>query len=245
MKKRTWFSGLGALLALWLVLAGCTTPAPSPTAAPTAVATATATAAPVAPAPSTPAPASPAGAPTGPLGNEYSYEQVVSAAGQAPVTVKVIVKDGKSRVETTAEGEPLVILSNPQTQSAHVIFVDQKQAMQVPYQSPEEGGTVTDPSVLVSDLQSSQPTGTETVDGQAADVYEVNDPQAGPYKVWVSRDRRLPLKFEAMEEGELTTVTFMNYRTESVPDSLFEVPADVEVVGIGSLMEPGATPATP
>jgi outer membrane lipoprotein-sorting protein len=252
------------------LVAGCGGGAASPTATPAAKAPATAlpqtaqAAATEAPKPTLAPTIAPTAAPKptekpvaasplqiAPLGDEYSFDQVITLAGQAPQTVKMAVKKGKIRMESSAMGEPVLMIADSGQKVAYVVNEAEKQAMKIPFdqfQGQEQQAT-RDPAVLTQDLPKGQMVGSEAIDGKACDVYSVSSPY-GNAKIWLWKEKGFPLKAEIGNAGQTITVEYQNLKVGGLDDSLFDLPAGIQVIDLGNLQDmmknlPGAPPAKP
>ena len=71
--------------------------------------------------------------------------------------------------------------------------------------------------------------GTESIDGIVCHVFEYNI-DSNMAKMWISKDRGLPVKTEmTLTEGKIIT-EFKNYDFSDIPDSMFELPSGVQII---------------
>jgi len=229
-------------------------PATRPPAGPTVIASPAATAAkqPTSPA-ATPSAAQPTRQPAatstsasvGVLGQEYSFEQVVTASGQEAQTMKVAIKGQKIRMEFAQGGNSVVMIGNPEQKTAYMVIPSEKQAMKLPYEQFDvQKGLARDPGALSKEAFSGQPAGTETVDGKICDVYTYSGP-LGSSKVWIWKEKGFPLKAEVSGSGQKISIEYRNVQVGGLPDSLFELPPDMQVLDLGSMPLPPNLPNMP
>lgn len=226
------------------------TPAPAP-AAPTSAPASTAAPTP-APAPTATAIPSPTAAPTAaPAGaslsemakkamgaSEYSFDSTITV-GEQTVIAHHAVKGKKMRQEMSAAGAETVLLIDGTAGTAYMLMPDEKMAIKMDFSQATE--QVDDPGEWVDSLPpSTRQIGTETIDGKEAAVYEVTE-GSNKGKFWLWTERGLPLKIEAEAPEGQVSVQFTNYQFGSVPDSLFELPPDTEVMEMPAGV-PGVTP---
>lgn len=238
---------------LLLLLSACASPAsptPSPTAAPSKAeapaAPKSSESTPAAKATSSPMPAAtpvpkPTATPTAGVASvselvakakattEYSFDIKVNAAGQT-MTGKSYVKGMKMRQEMSVAGQNTVLLLNLAEKVAYMLMPDQNIAVKTDF---NEASSQTDlPNERISDLPSgAKLIGTDTIDGKLAAVFEVPGSQ-GTGKYWVWIERGLPLKLEVVTAEGKTVMEYSNYKFGGLADSLFELPAGVQVMDL-------------
>jgi hypothetical protein len=71
--------------------------------------------------------------------------------------------------------------------------------------------------------------GTETIDGKSCDVYQWTY-QGTTTKEWIWKDKSLPIKIETTSSYGTTTTECKNIVFGTLSNSLFELPAGVEIV---------------
>lgn len=74
-------------------------------------------------------------------------------------------------------------------------------------------------------------TGTETIDGKVCQVISFDQTGAGSVKMWLWEEKGLPLKMEMVANGTTTTIVYNNIDFSDIPDSIFELPDGVTIVG--------------
>jgi outer membrane lipoprotein-sorting protein len=74
--------------------------------------------------------------------------------------------------------------------------------------------------------------GTETIDGKVCKVITYDDTGAGSMKMWIWEEKGLPLKMEmTSSNGDKTTIDYTNIDFSDIPDSIFELPEGVQIIG--------------
>jgi outer membrane lipoprotein-sorting protein len=235
-------------------IAPTTAPTVAPTTAPTVAPTATALAKPTtAPAAASPtAAAKPAaGAPS--LADlmaklqgtaEYSFDTKMTVRGEA-LNGKNAIKGQKMRQEVSVQGQKALILADMSKKLAYIVMVDQKTALKMDLsQMEQQGQEVNSPSDMVAGLpKDAKFVGLDTVDGKPAAVFEATV-NKNTTKLWLWVEKGLPLKSESTTPEGKTTIEFLNYSFTSLADSMFELPAGVQVVDFNDMM-PGKPTAKP
>lgn len=164
-----------------------------------------------------------------------SYDQKITK-GRDVISSKVSVKDGLFWMEATVEGQRMVTIRNPE--GTYTYIPDQGMVMKLgmlpPSHEPVQGG-----DDYLGDLRQRGATlvGSETINGYACDLYRYTDPQAGETTVWVWKEKQFPVKL-VMETPEGTTVVELsNIRlNDAIAESVFQLPAGVPVMDMGSMM---------
>lgn len=252
MRGKRWTAALLGAVALATLGLGCSGTSAPPTAAPTAkpAATSQPAAAPTQAAEPTVAPAPtirPTEKPTAPPAqaaaawqDEYSFDQVITVQNQPPQTAKLAYKKGRMRLEIQAMGQTVMFIAKPAEKAAYMWNVGQNQAIKLPYEQFEQQMPETpNPLDLGKDAATGKVVGTETIDGKPCDVYEVTSP-AGTVKTWIWKEKGFPLRSEAKTPEGDVRVEFKNVTLGNLPDSLFELPAGMQVVDFGNM--PGLPP---
>lgn len=248
MRTRTFALTLAALLVSMALLAGCqsapATPEPTatteavaaaPTAAQAAEPTATAEPAPTTAPQATPTSASAPVSPAQPLdvaNLEVSWDQEMSIPGLGDQTMKAYVKKGKSRLEMSAMGEEAVMIIDET--AAYMYLPAMNMAMKIPFDMAEEqaGPDVTD---VAEEATQGRLIRTETIDGKVADVYEaIVDGEKTT--TWIWQEKGFPLRVETETDEGTVVIVMKNITFGGLDDSLFELPAGVEVTDISEGM---------
>lgn len=243
---------LGVTLAVATI--GCgqqSTPPPSPSTAPSKSAAPSTAASgvpspaaqqsPAASSPSTNASASakPAGSPSGASvaasdlvakakgTAEYSFTYKVSGAGEG-MSGKTYIKGTKVRQEASVSGLQTVLLIDTSSKIAYTLMPNEKVSMKMDFS--QASAQVERPADRTGALSGDvKPSGTETIDGKAAAVFDLTDGQdKGKYWLWI--ERGLPLKMETTGPSGKMTIEYTDYQFVPQPDSLFEVPSGYQTI---------------
>ncbi len=226
-----------ASLAVAIVIGGCspapagspTTPPGQPAAAPTIAPTAVPTKVPQPTAAPTAAPTqAPVALPTANW-DEMSFDQITTIGDQT-TQGKWAIKKGKIRIEMSVMGQQMTFIGDPDKKVGYAWTEGQNQVMKMPYdQFEQQTGAVPDPQELAKDALQGKVVGTDTVDGQACDVYEIAG-TATTLKIWIAKNDSFPVKSEVNSAGGTITTQFKNVKKGNLPDSLFESPTGMQVV---------------
>lgn len=157
------------------------------------------------------------------------YTQVITPSGGTPMTQVVSVKKNKMRMEMSFQGVSSIGLVDLDTQTMYVYMPAQNMAMKVTMDQASKPATQEVSSIAAN---SPKKVGSETIDGIACDVYEYNF-ENGTAKMWISKDHGLPVRVENTVEGIETTFEYKNYDFSDIPDSMFELPGGVQIVQAG------------
>lgn len=225
-----------ASLAGAVVLAACSSvPAASPTVSPTQPTAAAPTAAPTRASGATAALAAPTSASAARSAvnwAEFSFDQITTA-GDQQMQSRWMVKKGKVRIETSMTGQQMVIVGDPDRNVGYVWTQGQNQVVKIPYdQFEQQIASAPDPEELSKDAALGTPAGTETIDDQLCDVYEIAG-TAATLRIWVSKSNSFPIKSEITTSEGTVTTEFKNVKQGGVTDDLFEPPAGMQIVGLG------------
>jgi outer membrane lipoprotein-sorting protein len=168
-------------------------------------------------------------------GAPLRFDIVVTPPNEPQQTIKMASEGGKRRMELTADGEQLIFLTDADAGTAYMWLPDQNQALKVPFdQSDDQLGLAVDSARLAEEARRGTPVGSETVNGQPADIYEFTD-EDGTTRTWVSQADSLPLKSETQTPDGIVRVEFSNYDRSDIPDADFALPAGVAVLDMGAL----------
>lgn len=169
-------------------------------------------------------------------GFSVSYDQRVTSGGEV-VESTVRVKDDLMRIDSSAEGERVIVLKNREGSFSYL---------------PEEGFAMRLPGVERSQqpieqvedyesfLRAQQATviRSERVNGYDCDVYQFADPAGeGTVTAWVWRERQFPVKVELDGPDGVIVAELTNIQLGApLAESDFALPAGVEVMEGSSLM---------
>ena len=164
-----------------------------------------------------------------------SYDQQTTQ-GRNVSNGKVSLKDELFRMETTAQGQTAVILHN--REGTFTVMPSEGMAMKTalhPGQGPVRGAS--NYAQYLRERQAER-IGAETVDGYACDIYRFTDPEAGgTVTAWVWKEKMFPIRFEIEGTDGKMLVELSNIQLgANIPDADFQLPAGVQVMDMGALM---------
>lgn len=123
-------------------------------------------------------------------------------------------------------------------------YPQQKMAMEIPLTDDMREkmniGLAWNPAKFKEKIDSAQmqSLGEETVEGKICDIYQYDVSEDASSKVWVARDLGWPLKSIIDSKEGKFTVEYKNLRVnEPLSDSLFELPAGVQMMNMGEMMK--------
>ena len=165
-----------------------------------------------------------------------SYDQKTTQ-GRNVTNGKVSLKDELFRVETTADGQMAVIIHN--REGTFTVMPSEGMAMRLPATHPGQG-PIRGANNYSDYLQQhqAQRIGAETIDGRACEIYRFSDPEAGgTVTAWVWKDKMFPVRYEIDGDDGKTLIELSNIQLNAnIPDADFELPAGVQVMDMGALM---------
>jgi len=187
---------------------------------------------PPAPAPPAPTPTPTPGATLGEiLGRaagiaSMKYDLVMTGPGVPTMTQKIWVKKNKMRTEMTQQGQTQVILIDIDARTMYMYMPEQNLAMKIDF-SPTTKSAVEE----AKSIQNYNPTvvGTETIDGKVCLVVEYTV-EGATTKAWIWEEYGFPIRMEVMTTAGKATVEYKNIEFVDIPDSMFELPPDVEII---------------
>lgn len=155
------------------------------------------------------------------------YDTVITEAELSPETVEVWLERDRIRTETDIASQGVTVLIVDFAAGVQYVYlVDMAVAYRMTYDDP----VIT----IISETQSVpyyNPTvlGTETVDGKSCLVIEFDDGLA-MIKMWLWKEHGLPVRTERTTDEGTTIIEFKNFDFSDIPDEMFEVPPDVEII---------------
>jgi len=222
MKKRIAWLLMSCLVVLSLILASCAKPAPTTPTTPT-----------VPTIPTTPAPRRPSGEtldrilPRLAYVTSLKYDLLMTAPGAPTVTQTVWVKKNKMRMETTQQEQTAIILIDIDAQIMYTYIPEQNMAMKMNFaQAPKS--TIIEETKSIQDYN---PTvvGTESIGTKICLVVEYTA-EGATTKVWLWEEHGIPLREEVTTTAGTTTLEYTKIDFSVIPDSMFELPAGVQII---------------
>jgi len=160
-----------------------------------------------------------------------SFPGATVAPAMAMTPMKVWAKGNKMRVEMTWQGQTAVSILDADTKTVYVYFPAQNMAMKEPFTPPTTGDPLIHPADFAEWIAGEKPlvTGSETVDGKDCLVAEITTEQAKG-KVWIWKKYGITIRMEGpIPQGGTIVVEWKNVEVVNIPDSMFELPAGVEI----------------
>ena len=159
------------------------------------------------------------------------YDQVFTSPGEPVVTWKVWMEGKKSRIEMSAEGQTVIMLMDFDTDMMYMYSPAENMAIRMDLSGFE--GIATEAS---EDILNFNPTiiGTETWDGKVCLVVEyttVFGEVESKIKQWVWKMYGFPIRTESTTGGQSAVIECRNIEFGDIPDSMFELPDGVEIMG--------------
>jgi len=168
--------------------------------------------------------------------SSVKYDKVITSPGKETQTIKVWVKGNKMRKEeTTTQGQIITLLDMDwDVRTKYLYYPEYKEylAVSVPYAAAK---SAMDEAQSIPDYN---PTiiGHETFDGKVCLVvkYTVVEytVEAVTSKVWIWEQYGFPLRIETITAEGKTIVEYKNIEFGDIPDSTFELPEGVTIVGL-------------
>ncbi len=153
------------------------------------------------------------------------YDMVVTVPGQPTSTQKVWEKKNKMRRELTAEGQTIVHLIDSEAKTMYTYIPAQNMAIKMDFSQAAETATES------FDLEAYNPVviGTETLDGKVCLVAEYTV-EGIKTKSWMWKEKGFPIRMETATPQGTMVIEFKNIEFVDILDSMFELPAGVQIV---------------
>ncbi len=155
------------------------------------------------------------------------YDMIITSPDAPEVIQTVWAKANKIRTEMTTGGEKMIVLVDRDAGVVYTYLPDENMAIR---QSLDD----TAPSSATDAIQSAEEhaprvIGTETLDGKRCLVVEYSGDDE-VVKMWIWEDTGFPLRQEiAITDGKVV-IEYKNYDFSQIDDSVFELPAGVEII---------------
>lgn len=164
--------------------------------------------------------------------SSLKYDAVVTAPGEVAVTTKMWWKGEKMRMEGTFEGKTMVYLIDMGEGLAYIYFPADNTAIEMDLAEAQEsiGESPTEQSESVTQYNPVT-LGTEVLDGKNCRVIEYTA-EAVKTKSWVWIDYGLIIKIESTTDEGTSVFELKNIDFGAIPDSMFELPAGVQMMEI-------------
>ena len=171
---------------------------------------------------------------TGKSIGDVKYDQVMTASGQTQqITMQIYMKDAwlsdkmKFRYEISEGGQTMIYLIDLATRTYYWYLPQEKIAYKMDMgQAPENPVENAEQIIPVK-------VGTDTVDGKLCDVYQWTF-EGSSMKQWIWKEKSFPIRAEATTSSGTTVIEYKNIVFGPLADSLFQLPAGVQIQSFSS-----------
>jgi len=164
----------------------------------------------------------------------FKYDMVISSPGEETLTQKMWLKGKKMRMEGTIEGKSMVYLVDTDMQLAYIYFPAENTAMKIGLAKAKETAGESPTEQSESIIKYNPVTlGTEVLDGKSCLVIEYTT-ETESVKMWLWKKYGFPIKTETTTDKGTTVLELKNIELGGIPDSMFELPAGVQIMQIPS-----------
>lgn len=157
------------------------------------------------------------------------YDMVTTAQGMPSMTQKVWLKKNKMRTEMTIEGQTTVNLIDMDAKTMYTYMPAQNLAIKMDFakEAPES------PIESTESIEKYKPVviGTETIDGKVCSVIEYTV-EGVKTKSWIWKEKGFLVRMEVTTSEGKTIIEYKNIEFVDIPNSMFELPAGVQVTEI-------------
>jgi hypothetical protein len=156
------------------------------------------------------------------------YEMVTTIPNFLSTTANIWVKNTRMRMETAQLGQTEVILINDDNRTIYMFQPSQNIAFKMDFSQAPESAADSSNAILQY-----APTivGTETLDGKVCQVMQYTA-DGIVTKIWVWVENGLPVRILAATPLGTTTTDFKNYDFNEIQDSVFELPAGMQITSL-------------
>ncbi len=164
----------------------------------------------------------------------FKYDMVVTSAEGETLTQKMWLKGKKMRMEGTIEGRSMVYLVDADEQLAYIYFPAENTAMKIGLAEAKEtaGESPTEQSGSIIQYNPVV-VGSEIWDGKSCLVVTYTD-KGDKVKTWLWKKYGFPIKIERTTAKGTTVLELKNIELGGISDSMFELPAGVQIMQIPS-----------
>jgi len=154
------------------------------------------------------------------------YDMLLTAPGMPTMTTKIWMERNKMRTETTEQGETIIMLIDYDAGVMYMYMPDENMAMQISFDQATTSALEDAQAIAGYDYTV---IGTETMDGKVCMVVEYSYGGVSA-KAWIWKEHGFPIRTEVTTAEGTTITEFKNIDFADIPDSMFELPAGVEVM---------------
>ncbi|NLI33315.1 MAG: DUF4412 domain-containing protein [Deltaproteobacteria bacterium] len=155
---------------------------------------------------------------------EFAADTITNHAG-GTFTGKTYIKGDKIRSEGVKEGRNTISIHRMDKGITWILMPENKTYMEM---SGVTGWNMEEMEKAAQEMAEKKNLGTETVNGYLCDKFQYvyKDKSLGVVTQWIARDLKYPIKTEHTGmQGYSMKSELTNIKTQSLPDSLFELPA--------------------
>ena len=157
------------------------------------------------------------------------YDMVTTTPDNQTVTSTMWVKKSQLRMESTQQGQSVVMLINGDTKTMYMYMPAQNTAIKMDFSQAPKSASDNANSVL---QYTPTVVGTETLDGKLCTVIQYTA-NGSTTKEWIWQAKGLPVRMQATTTQGTSTTDFKNYDFSSIPDSTFQLPAGAQISTFG------------
>jgi len=175
-------------------------------------------------------------------GISVKYDMVTTDNGEIVSTGTAWLKGNNMRVDTTAEGQAVVVIVNGDNRVSYMYQPDENKALKTVLDEVPESVTGD-----VEALMNLNPTiiGTETIDGMRCTVIEyvvMEKPEEVKMKQWVWLKYGLPVQVEMTSPSGTSRTEMRNFDFGSISGTTFGLPAGVEIINLSDRFDMSTLP---
>ena len=168
----------------------------------------------------------------------YSYDYVVTMPDGSTLAHKMWVKEKKMRseMENPQGGDPILSIVDLDKQIVYMMQPQMNQAIALSLENSDTEYTPPKDYLADADDQNMIFVRKDDFEGKKCLVYEM-PVEGGQGEMWIWEEGSMPLKVVTTVDGETVTAEFRNFTMGDLEDSLFEIPAGVQVMDMDEMMK--------
>ena len=168
----------------------------------------------------------------------YSYDYVVTMPDGSTLAHKMWVKEKKMRseMENPQGGDPILSIVDLDKQIVYMMQPQMNQAIALSLENSDTEYTSPKDYLADADDQNMIFVRKDDFEGKKCLVYEM-PVEGGKGEMWIWEEGSMPLKVVTTVDGETVTAEFRNFTMGNLEDSLFEIPAGVQVMDMDEMMK--------
>ncbi|MDD4995103.1 MAG: hypothetical protein PHW53_01370 [Patescibacteria group bacterium] len=170
---------------------------------------------------------------------EMSCDLVVTSGEEPEYTAKMYMKGTRMRQEFELQGQKIVMLGDMAT-ALYMYYPDKNTAIKTDL-SESQDKTKNNPYEYIDEsADSTTIIGHETIDNKKCVVTETKTGVGENLiikKMWIWEKYDMPIKIVSTSGNQVTTTEYKNIEIGNQSDALFELPAGVQIIDMGALMQ--------